>query len=84
MKPEEIKISPRHTERIEISLGGAKQAKFDVMLHDRFVCTMTYKLTFPHMITEEELTNYVEGERPSLRGKDYNIAFVTRKPIWRN
>lgn len=40
---------------------------------------MTYKITFPHILTEEEISNYIECERPSLRGKDYNIAFVTGK-----
>lgn len=74
-------------ERLRVSVPPPKpsrQVKFDVMLNERYVCTMTYKITFPHILTEEEISNYVEGERPSLRGKDYNIAFVTDKPVWRH
>lgn len=42
---------------------------FDVMLCQRYVCTMTYRHCAAFPITEDELTAYVESRRPSLRGK---------------
>lgn len=48
---------------------------FDIMLNDRFVCTMRYKFCPLFPIVYEELIAFIETKRPSLRGKDYRIAF---------
>lgn len=49
--------------------------KFDIMLHGRFVCTLAYKYCPLFPIKEEELKDFIEKKRPSLVGKNYNIAF---------
>lgn len=43
---------------------------FDVMLNGRFVCTL--KL-FP--IDFEDLTKFILSKKPTLKGKDFRIAF---------
>lgn len=48
-----------------------KDLIFDVMLNGRFVCR--YCPLFP--ITPEDIAKFVEEKRPSLKGKNYNIAF---------
>lgn len=52
-----------------------KDLIFDVMLNGRFVCTLKYRFCPLFLITEEELAKFVEEKRPSLKGKNYNIAF---------
>lgn len=47
----------------------------DIMLNDRFVCTMKYRYCPLFPIVYEELVAFVENKRPSLKGKDYRIAF---------
>lgn len=49
---------------------------FDVMLNGRFVCTLKYKYCalFP-IDFEDFLTKFILKKRPTLRGKDYRIAF---------
>lgn len=48
---------------------------FDIMLHGRFVCTLAYKYCPLFPIDYDDLKKFIEGKRPSLIGKDYNIAF---------
>lgn len=57
--------------------------KFDVMLHDRFVCTLRMPVTLDAIedymgdepvIKSEAVVRFVEQERPSLVGKPYTIA----------
>ena len=48
---------------------------FDVMLNERFVCTLKYRFCPLFPITPEEIAKFVEEKRPSLRGKNYRIAF---------
>lgn len=48
---------------------------YDVMLHGRYVCTLTYDFFPLFAITEEELCRHTESERPSLKGKAYTIHF---------
>ena len=47
---------------------------FDVMLNGRDVCTMTYKYCPAFVITEDEITKFVEDKRPSLKGKKWHIV----------
>ena len=47
---------------------------FDVMLNERFVCTLKYRFCPLFTITEEELAKFVVEKRPSLKGKNYKIA----------
>jgi len=48
---------------------------FDIMLGGRFVCTMRMPFCPLFPLTTEEIQSFVESKRPSLRGKDYKIAF---------
>ena len=50
------------------------ELKFDVMLNGRYVCTMTYKYCPAFVITEDEITKFVEDKRPSLKGKKWLIV----------
>lgn len=52
-----------------------KDLIFDVMLNGRFVCTLTYPYCPLFPVTQEELEEFVEKKRPTLRGKNYNIIF---------
>ncbi len=61
-----------------------RQISFDVMLNERFICTLKMPITkdmvVDHIgerpvIKEEAFSDYVEKKRPSLRGKDYKIYF---------
>ncbi len=52
-----------------------KDLIFDVMLNGRFVCTMKYRYCPLFPITPEGIAKFVEEKRPSLKGKNYNIAF---------
>lgn len=62
-----------------------KKLVFDIMLNERYICTFRIPITFD-MIEEidkmggvvlrgDKLQNYIEEKRPSLRGKNYKIAF---------
>lgn len=49
---------------------------FDVMLDGRFICTLIkYKYCALFPIDFEELEKYVLKKRPTLKGKDFRIAF---------
>lgn len=48
---------------------------FDVMLNDRYVCTMRYRHLSAFAITEKEIVDYVISQRPSLKDKPFIIAF---------
>ena len=48
---------------------------FDVMLNGRFICTMKYRFCPLIPIPVEDLAKFVEEKHPSLKGKDYKIAF---------
>lgn len=48
---------------------------FDVMLHDRFVCTLRYKYCPLFPIEERELHDFVVSKRPTLRNKPFRIEF---------
>lgn len=58
--------------------------KFDVMLNERFVCTLRMPITIEMVvdyvgdtpvIPEEAFSKYVESKRPSLKGKPFQITF---------
>lgn len=55
---------------------------FDVMLHDRFVCTLRLPLYLAegyengkYVVSGETLSRFVESKLPTLKGKPYNICF---------
>lgn len=48
---------------------------FDIMLDGRFVCTLKYKYCALFQIDFEELKKFILSKKPSLKGKDYRIAF---------
>ena len=61
-----------------------KTLTFDVMLNERFVCTMKMPLTLDvidgfdgdePIVSIEALERYIEQKRPSLKGKAYRICF---------
>lgn len=45
------------------------------MLNERFICTLKYKFCPLFPIELDDLKKFFESKRPSLKGKDYNIAF---------
>lgn len=51
-----------------------RHLKFDVMLDDRFVCTLRMPYLSIFVVTQKEIKKYVEKKRPSLKGKRYTIA----------
>ena len=53
---------------------------FDVMLNGRFICTLKYKYCALFPIDFEDLTKFVLKKRPTLKGKDFRIAFQ----IWQD
>lgn len=52
-----------------------KTITFDVMLHDRFVCTLRYTFCPLFPVTDKELTDFILSKRPTLRGKPFHICF---------
>lgn len=52
-----------------------EKLKFDVMLRDKFVCTLTYEHCPIFVLTEKEITDFILSKRPSLKGKPFHIAF---------
>ncbi|MFR4399214.1 MAG: hypothetical protein ACLT4A_11665 [Anaerobutyricum soehngenii] len=48
---------------------------FDVMLNGRFICTLKYKYCALFPIDFEKLEKFVLLKRPTLKGKDFRIAF---------
>ena len=61
-----------------------REIKFDVMLNDRFVCTLCMKLTPPSIkewidqmpvLKQRAIQKYIEQKRPSLKGKPYRVEF---------
>ena len=49
--------------------------KFDVMLGDRWQCTLTYEYCLLFPIDEQDLRKFIEEQRPTLKNKPYRIAF---------
>jgi hypothetical protein len=71
--------------------------KFDVMMKDRYICTMQMPLGLNYLkgyegdkpvfdVPFDAFRGFVEQKRPSLKGKRYHIEFVTKqtKDLWRN
>lgn len=48
---------------------------FDIMLDGRFICTLKYRYNSLFPIDFEELKEFILKKRPTLKGKDYRIAF---------
>ena len=57
--------------------------KFDVMLGQRWVATMTMPLVPEYIcdyvgemtvVSEETVKRFIESRRPSLRGRDYRVC----------
>ena len=55
--------------------AGFKEFVFDVMLDGRFICTLAFEYCPLFPINYEELINFILMKRPTLKGKDFNIAF---------
>ncbi len=47
----------------------------DIMLNNRFVCTLKYMYYPLFAIEYEELIKFVLDKRPSLKGKPFRIMF---------
>lgn len=47
----------------------------DIMLNDRFVCTLKYMYCPLFVIRYEALIKFVLDKRPSLKGKPFRIMF---------
>ena len=47
----------------------------DIMLNDRFVCTLKYMYCPLFMINYEDLLKFVLDKRPTLKGKPFRIMF---------
>ena len=67
--------------------------RFDVMLDGRFVCTMAMPLGLPvdydgdlpvFLVTDKKVRKFVEKQRPSLKGKNFNVLPVEKevKDLW--
>lgn len=52
-----------------------KKIKFDVMLGDRWQCTLTYEYCPLFPLDEQDLREFIEEQRPTLKNKPYIIAF---------
>lgn len=52
-----------------------KEFIFDVMLDGRFICTLKYKYCVLFPIDLEELNKFILKKRPTLKGKNFRIAF---------
>lgn len=52
-----------------------KKFVFDVMLNGRFICTLKYEYSPLFSIDFEDFTKFVLKKRPTLKGKDFRIAF---------
>lgn len=49
--------------------------KFDVMLWDRWICTLRYPHSPIFVLTVKELEDFVIEQKPSLKDKPFKIAF---------
>ena len=69
---------------------------FDVMLDGRWQCTLNMPITIEHVTRYDgdnihvdydvqDFKDFVESKRPSLKGKDYKIAFITKRTadLWK-
>jgi hypothetical protein len=54
---------------------NADTITFDVMLHDRFVCTLTYDVFPPMPVSEKSMCEFVVSKLPTLRNKPFRIRF---------
>ena len=52
-----------------------KTLTFDVMLGDRYVCTLHYKYCPLFPIDTDELHEFVVNKKPTLRNKEFRILF---------
>lgn len=53
-----------------------KTLVFDVMLNGRFIHTLRYKFCPAFPLEENELSDFVVSNLPTLRYKKFNIAFT--------
>ena len=51
-----------------------KEIKFDVMIGDRYQCTLKYRFSPLFPLDVEELKRYAIEQRPALRHTDFTIA----------
>ena len=62
--------------------GGTKLLYLDIMREGRFVCTVKMPYCPLFTVNVSEITDYIFKQRPSLKGKDFNVEFSTGKPIF--
>ena len=48
---------------------------FDIMLNGKFICTLKYKYCALFPIDFEDLEKFILSKKPSLKCKDFRIAF---------
>ena len=53
--------------------------KFDVMIGDKFICTLTYKHCRAFKLKWEDIVNFLHEKRPSLKDKQYAIYLCDTK-----
>ena len=56
-------------------MNGTKFLHIDIMMGERFVCTLHYKYCPAFNIRYNDLKKFIEEKRPSLKGKEYTIEF---------
>lgn len=63
-------------------MSERKYITFDVMLQDKFICTLRLPLYLAdgyengrYIVSKETMMHFVESKRPKLKGKPYNICF---------
>ena len=59
--------------RQKLKVPIMKTLIFDVMLDGRFVCTLRYKYHPAVPVSVGKLVDFVEHERPTLKGKPFRI-----------
>lgn len=53
-----------------------KEIRFDVMLGDRWQCTLTYRYCPLFPLDIEDIRRFVIEQRPTLRNQQFEIAFI--------
>ena len=64
-----------HPVLIDLEKKKYKALFLDIMLNNRFVCTLKYMYCPLFAIRYEELLRFVLNKRPSLKGKPFRIMF---------
>lgn len=52
-----------------------QEITFDVMVRDRFICSLTYSYCSLWPLEESDLRKFVIEQRPTLRNTPFTLAF---------